>query len=125
MKSLYAAFEAREYAQALLLLRAEDGRPLAQDYATRIRQSWESALRGKTIHVTKITFLADRQLESNERALPASTEGARVVFEVEGTSDTPCFRFPLKNGTVSAGRIEGRWYVLEEVHFSGLFVLRC
>ena len=124
--SLYARLQAGRYDDAVTLLRATDGSVLAAATQATVRQSWESALKGRTFRVTSITLTAERPLEDDARALlPTGADAVRLTLEVDGESDAPCWTLPLKNGTVSAARIDDRWYLIEELHFAGSYVVRC
>lgn len=124
--ALYARFQSGRYDDALGLLRTKDGTALTAASQGAIKQSWESALKDSGFHVTTINFTGERPLEDDARALlPAGADAVRLTFDVDGVSDAKCWKLPVKNATVSLAQIDGRWYVLEELHFPGSFVVRC
>jgi hypothetical protein len=124
--SLYARLQAGRYDDAVALLRATNGALLSTATQAASKQSYASALKDRTFRVTSITFTAERPLEDDARALlPAGADAVRLTLQVDGESDAPCWKLPLKNGTVSAARIDDRWYLVEELHFPGSFVVRC
>ena len=124
--ALYSRLQSSRYEDALRLLRAQDGTALTAPSQGAIKQSWETALKDNVFRVTTVTFTDERSLENDARALlPNGVPAVRLTFDVEGVSDAKCWKLPVRNATASLGQIDGRWYVLEELHFPGSFVVRC
>lgn len=124
--SFYAALELRRVDDALGLLRTKDGAVLARDLHDRIAQAWDAGYRNGTIHIRAITFTHEAPLEDRARSLlPPGTEAVRLTFDIDGSTDSECNKLPARNVTTPAARLDGRWYLIEEVDFPLATVIQC
>jgi hypothetical protein len=114
VKAFLFDIAAGRYESAADAVRAENGAVLTvSERASRI-SDWRRAFGdGTKISITR--FAATTVRPSTQAELPAiATVGYQVIFDMDGTSATPCFVLPSQGSTARAAQIEGGWYLIPD-----------
>lgn len=109
--------ESHAYADAVGMIRAEDGQPLTAAAREGALRSWKQAFDGRSVHFETPAVTGSAQLPQDQLRKAGASDGKTLQLDIRGTSDSPCVRLP-PNGvfvtSIAVGKLtDGKWYLLE------------
>ncbi len=125
VRAVYGDLEDAAFGDAVALVRASDGAPLAADRQAEILRAWTDSFADAPFTVADVAFTGRSKLAGADAARIRGGDAVRLTFELTGTSATSCIGVPATGLALVMTRIDGRWYVVEGPDFDRALLPHC
>ncbi len=125
VRAVYGDLEDAAFDDAIALVRANDGAPLAANRQSEILRAWTGSFADAPFTVADVAFTGRNKLAGPDASKIRGGDALRLTFDLTGTSATNCIGLPATGLALVMARIDGRWYAVEGPDFERALLPHC